>query len=189
MGHCVHHHSSSVNLWPQLLGVQTYYICYYVIWLWLIRRMWWYVLTPWPSKWGQSPRRMIKGAKQTESMRWCKLTNYETCSRKPRDGNVGGREELTGLVVDASFAWCNSTVKDMSIWPCALKYTEAFCLSQRTAVLHIHLAPPTRPLFKVNGSQSHGYKETPNDYREMQKDFKELQNHQETRSNFKEIQN
>lgn len=102
MGHCVHHHSSSVNLWPQLLGIQTYHICYYVIRLWLIRRIWWYILTLWPSKWGQSPRQMINGAKQTESMKWCKLTNYETYSRKARDGNVGGREELTGLVVDAS---------------------------------------------------------------------------------------
>lgn len=58
------------------------------------------------SQWGQSPRWMIKGAKQTERVKWCKLTNYETeeKERKERNGNVGGegREELTGVIIDAS---------------------------------------------------------------------------------------
>ncbi len=100
---------SAHPLWtfdPCCWAFRQYHICYYVIQLWLIRRIRWYTLILWLSQWGQSPRRTIKVTKQTERVKRCKLTNYEMeeKERKERDGNVGGegREELTEVIMDVS---------------------------------------------------------------------------------------
>lgn len=79
-------------------ALRQYHICDYVIPLKLISQIWWYTLTLWAPKWGQS-----LGQNVTESMRRLKTTNYEIeeKERKERDGDVGGegRGELTWVVI------------------------------------------------------------------------------------------